>query len=118
MPLVRLIDEEGGYNFHPYNLTPKGVLPVALYSPEVNEGRSLRERSALPEELKMLLAMLTLTMLPLKTESGATLTTYSPQRLLRQFGFDQGAVVVLGALPWCLGGRVSLHECRQRCLAG
>lgn len=36
-------------------------------------------------------------MLSLKTESREALTTYSPQRLLRQFGFIQGVVLVLGS---------------------
>lgn len=56
----------------------------------------MRERSTLPEELKVLLAVLAPTTLPLSTESGEALTSYSPQRLMRQFGLDQGAVVVLG----------------------
>lgn len=59
------------------------------------------ERLTLPEELKMLLAVLTPTTLPLNTENGEALTSYGPQRLMRQFGFDQGVVVVLGGS--CLG---------------
>lgn len=44
----------------------------------------------------MLLAVLAPTTLPSITESGEALTSYSPQRVMRQFGLDQGAVVVLG----------------------
>lgn len=101
VPLIHLVDEEGTYNFCPYSFAPPGVLPINLYSPEVSGESSLRERSALPEELKMLLAVLAPTTLPSITESGEVLTSYSPQRLLRQFGLDQGAVVPLGES--CLG---------------
>lgn len=45
----------------------------------------------------MLLAVLTPITLPLKSKSGEAMTIYSPQRLLRQFGFDQGTVLVLGS---------------------
>lgn len=120
VPLIHLIDEEGTYNFRPYSLAPPGVLPVGLYSPVVSEERSLQERPALPEELKMLLAILAPTMLPSITETGEVLTSYSPQRLLRQFGLDQGAVVVLGES--CLGvwdaeGRFTMSG-RDMVLAG
>lgn len=40
-------------------------------------------------------------MLPLNIENGEAITTYNPQRLMRQFGFGQGALVVLGES--CLG---------------
>lgn len=48
------------------------------------------------DELKMFLVVLTPITLPSKSQCGEALTTYSPQLLLRQFGFDQGAVLVLG----------------------
>lgn len=101
VPLIHLIDEEGTYNFRPNSFAPPGVLPTVLYSPEVSGQRSSKERSSLPEELKMLLAVLAPTTLPSITESGEALTSYSPQRVMRQFGLDQGAMVVLGGS--CLG---------------
>lgn len=96
IPLIHLIDEMGTYNFRPYSFAPPGILPITLYSSEVSWPRSLKERSTLPGELKTLLAVFTPTMLPLNTENGEALSTYSPPRLMRQFGLDQGAVVVLG----------------------
>lgn len=37
-------------------------------------------------------------MFPSKSESGEVLTTYRPQRLLHQLGFDQGVVLVRAVL--------------------
>lgn len=95
-----LVYEEGSYNFRPYSYTPPGILPLNFYSP-TSEVRSLRHRSSLPEELTSFLALLTSITLPSRSESGEVLTTYSPQRLLCQFGYDQGAVLVLGSS--CIG---------------
>lgn len=96
--LLLLIDEEGSCNFHPYSYTP-GILPF-MYS-STSEVRSLGHRSKLLEELRTFLAVLTPITLPSRSESGEVLTTYSPQRLFRQFGYDQGAVLVLGSS--CIG---------------
>lgn len=94
--LLLLIDEEGSYNFRPYSYIPPRILPLNFYS-QTSEVRSLRHRSSLPEELKSFLALLTPITLHSRSESGEVLTTYSPQRLLRQFGYDQGALLVLGS---------------------
>lgn len=73
-----------------------------MYSPKSgDEPKSLRARLSLPDGLKLLLAVLMPNMLPSKSESGEVLVTYSPQRLLRQFEFDQGAVLVSGNT--CIG---------------
>lgn len=80
--LLLLIDEEGSYNYRPYNYIPPGVLSLNMYS-ATSEVRSLGHRSKFPEELKTFLAVLTPITLPSKFESREVLTTYSPQRLFR-----------------------------------
>lgn len=106
-----LVDEEGSYKFRPYSFTSRGILPIALYSPKSGaEPRSLRARSLLPKDLKILLVVLAPS--PLKSESGEGLTTYSPQRLLRQFGFDQVTVLVTGST--C----IDVWEAESRYLGG
>lgn len=56
----------------------------------------MRPRSSVSLALKNLLAVVLPTSLPLRSEEGDDLVAYNPHRFLRQFGFDQGAVVETG----------------------
>lgn len=94
-PLWQVIDEKGNYNFRPYAYTLLRVLTVPFYA-QSSKVTSLKSRSSVPSDLQILLAMITPTMLPLRSGKGETLITCNPLRLLRHLGFHQGAVWVTG----------------------
>lgn len=78
--LSYLTDEKGSYSFRPNSYIPRGVLLVSLYSPKSGgKPKSLRARLSLPDDLKLLLAMMTPITLSLKSESGEAMVTYNSQ---------------------------------------
>lgn len=90
-PSWQVINVKGSYNFCPYSYTPRGIQLIALYS-QSDVPISLKSRSSLSGIL--FARLITLTMLPSMSEN-RILMTYNPQRLLRHFSFNQGAVCVL-----------------------
>lgn len=76
-PLLQVIDEEGSYNFWPHAYTPRGILPIAIYT-KSGETISLKSRSSLLAGLQILLAVVTLITLTLRSEKGETLMAYNP----------------------------------------
>lgn len=107
VPLREVIDEEDQFTFRTYSSAPAGVLPNLIY-PARSGLTQLRPMSSVSLALKNLLAVVLPTSLPLRSEEGDDLVAYNPHRFLRQFGFDQGAVVETGKV--CSGMREAKNQ--------
>lgn len=97
-------------------IPPRGILP-SVFFPKSSRTVTLESRSSLLAKLQFLLTILTPITLPSKFENGETLTTYSPQRLQRQSGYKQGAVLVSGrnVLPSGTPNLVMREEVEVHC---
>lgn len=85
--LVEYIDSEKHFSFWPYEYPPRGVAEAKLYA---GSRSSLVDISArgVSVELLMWLAIINPTLPPFITESKAWTTSYNPQRVMRQLGYD------------------------------
>lgn len=96
--LSKVIDVEISYNFWPYSYTLAGFchfsstrrrakLPILI---------AKLPRADIPSTATFELALVAPALLPTKLDIEETVANYNPQRIMRQFGFDQGAVWIAG----------------------
>lgn len=57
-------------------------------------------RENIPPKILFLLAVVALSLLPSKLETKKSVASYNPQRILRQFNFDQGSVMITGKVSF------------------
>lgn len=57
-------------------------------------------RENIPPKILFLLAVVALSLLPSKLETKESVASYNPQRMLRQFNFDQGSVMIKGKVSF------------------
>lgn len=62
-----------------------------MYYAQLGGEISLVRQVSVPTDAYFFLAVIAQTLLPSKLKSGESMMTYGPQRILRQFRFDQGA---------------------------
>lgn len=86
--LRQVIDDEGSLNFWLYAYT-SGVVPNLFFA-RSSGMNSLQPRPTISVGLQYLLGVLLPTPLSLRLENGDAMVAYSPQRVLRIFGFDYG----------------------------
>lgn len=82
-----LIDVEENFNFRLYAYTPGGI-GLSLFFTQSSKEISLVHREDMLIGAYFLLAVFTPMLLPSKFESGESMMTYRPQRILCEFGFD------------------------------
>lgn len=85
------VTREEEFTFLLYIHTPLGVAPLSLYE-EHNQYILLSWRDNLEPLAVVMAAIVSLGPLPYKLGEGAVM--YSSQRVLRQMGYDQGAVSI------------------------
>lgn len=76
---------------------PTGIHRVQL-SKNANLEVSLVPQSLVPTKAQFFLNVVAPTLLPFMLESKKGVTVYNPQRVMHQFGYDQGTVVLTGEL--------------------
>lgn len=104
--MSELTGDEKNFNFRLYTYMLQGVTPSLLFV-ELSEEIWLVPQRDVQIGVYFLLAVIAPILLPLKLESGESMPSYSPHQILRQFGYNQRAVWILGE---CLGSPIALHE--------
>lgn len=74
----------------------EGSHPNLLFA-KLSEEISLVPRGDVPIGAYFLLALIALELFPSKLETGESMMSYSPQQILQKFGFDLGAVWIMGS---------------------
>lgn len=92
--LVNVIDKEEEFTFRPYVELLEGLLDL-VSSPSATK-RSLPQRDTMDHLAIAMAIVVAPTLLPSKTKSSEDVALYSPLRVLRQLGYDLGAIMILG----------------------
>lgn len=86
---------EKNFDFYSYLYTPRGVSTLQFYKEDDNMVKFI-QRDKITKRVCFLLAVVAPALLPQKLETEGSVTSYNPQRIIQQFGSDQGAIVVAG----------------------
>lgn len=88
-------DSEGNFDFRLYVHVPIGIHRTQLFE-KTDLETSLVPQSSTSVKAQFLLGVIGLTSLPFMLQSKKVGNVYNPQRVMHQFGYDQGVVILSG----------------------
>lgn len=108
---VEYIDSEK--HFSPYTSTPGGIAEAKLYAALRNDTIDISYKGV-STKLLTWLAIISPTLLPFITESKTDTVSYNRQRVMRQLGYDQSAIQIVGEMGCSDSMTAAIPICCQR----